>query len=148
MDELKYMKEALTEARLSLETGDVPIGAVIVKDGVIIARAHNTREKEGKATGHAELLAIEEACRTLGRWRLSDCTLYVTLEPCTMCAGAIVNARIGEVVCALKDAKAGAFGSVLDLNSYPLNHKVNVKYGIMENEAAGLLREFFAQLRK
>lgn len=147
MNDFDYMKEAIAEAKLSLETGDVPVGAVIVKDGKIISRAHNTREKNESATGHAELLAIEEACRVLGRWRLSDCKLYVTLEPCPMCAGAIINASIGEVICSLKDSKAGAFGSVINFNSYPLNHKVKITYGVMQNESRTLLQNFFSKLR-
>jgi tRNA(adenine34) deaminase len=142
------MKEALAEARLALKTGDVPVGAVVVKDGAIIARAHNRREADRVATAHAELLAIEEACRVTGSWRLSDCTLYVTLEPCPMCAGTAVNARIGRVVYGAKDAKAGAMGSVLSINAYPLNHKAQVTAGVLETECAGILSEFFEKKRK
>ena len=143
-----YMKEALAEARLALKTGDVPVGAVVVKDGAIIARAHNRREADRVATAHAELLAIEEACRVVGSWRLSDCTLYVTLEPCPMCAGTVVNARIPHVVYGAKDAKAGAMGSVLSLSAYPLNHSPKITSGVLEEECRALLREFFEGKRK
>ena len=143
-----YMKEVLAEARLALKTGDVPVGAVVVKDGAIIARAHNRREADRVATAHAELLAIEEACRVVGSWRLSDCTLYVTLEPCPMCAGTAVNARIGRVVYGAKDAKAGAMGSVLSLSAYPLNHSPKITSGVLEEECRALLREFFEEKRK
>ena len=143
-----YMKEALAEARLALDTGDVPVGAVVVRDGAIIARAHNRREADRMATAHAELLAMEEACRVTGSWRLSDCTLYVTLEPCPMCAGTAVNARIGQVVYGAKDAKAGAMGSVLSVNAYPLNHKPPIITGVLEEDCRALLREFFEGKRK
>lgn len=146
-NDIFYMSEALKEAEKALDCGDVPIGAIIVRSGEIISRAYNTREKVNNATGHAELDAIRKASETLGRWRLSDCTLYVTMEPCPMCAGAIINSRIPNVICAVKDAKAGAFGSVIDMNSYPLNHKVDVRYGVMERESRELLRKFFEMLR-
>lgn len=142
-----YMSEALKEAKLAAEHDDVPVGAVVVSDGEIISRAHNMREKNGIATAHAELLAIEEACRKKGRWRLSDCILYVTLEPCPMCAGAIINSRIEKVVFGAKDAKAGALGSLLNMNNYPLNHKVGCDCGIMESECSDILRAFFAKKR-
>ncbi len=147
MDDKFFMGEALKEATLAEEHGDVPVGAVVVSGGKIIAKAHNEREKNGMATSHAELLAIEEACRIKGGWRLSDCTLYVTLEPCPMCAGAIVNARVGKVVFGAKDARAGAFGSLLDLKNYPLNHKPQCINGIMERECSEILRAFFAKKR-
>lgn len=143
-----YMKSAIEEARLCLESGDVPVGAVIVKDGEIIARAHNEREATGDATAHAEVLAIMRASEKLGRWRLSDCEMYVTLEPCTMCAGAILNARLGRVVFALKDANSGAFGSVLNLNSYPLLHKVRAEIGDRGDESRELLSDFFKKRRQ
>lgn len=146
-DDMFYMSEALKEAALAAEHGDVPVGAVVVCDGKIIAKAHNEREKNGMATAHAELLAIEEACRVKGSWRLSDCTLYVTLEPCPMCAGAIVNSRLGKVVFGAKDAKAGALGSLIDLKNYPLNHKPQCLSGVMERECADILRIFFAKKR-
>lgn len=144
----KFMMEALAEARRARELGEVPVGAVVVKDDSIIARGYNRRETDGVATAHAELLAMEAACRELGRWRLNDCTLYVTLEPCPMCAGTAINARMGRVVYGAKDAKAGAMGSVLSINSYPLNHKIEIISGVLEKECAGVLSEFFEKKRK
>ncbi len=146
-DDLYYMAEALSEACLAAETDEVPIGAVIVKDGNIIARAHNLRETGKNALYHAETLAIDYACRALGGWRLPSCTLYVTLEPCPMCAGAIVNSRIERVVFGAYDKRAGAFGSVLDLNAYPLNHKPEIVGGVMEEECRSLLQTFFKKKR-
>ncbi len=143
----EFMLRALENARIALEAGDVPVGAVIVKDGEIIAEAYNERELCGRATAHAEILAIERASERLGRWRLSDCEMYVTLEPCTMCAGAILNARIGKLCFALKDANSGALGSVINLNSYPLMHKVSAECGLCENESRELLSSFFRQKR-
>jgi len=150
MDDIFYMRQALALAKEAEQTGDVPIGAVVVRniDGEIIGRGKNTREACGSAVGHAEINAIEEASRTLSSWRLSGCTLYVTLEPCPMCAGACINSRIDKVVFALKDAKAGALGSVLDMNSYPLNHKAEVLCGVCEDEAREMLREFFIKKRQ
>lgn len=150
MDDIFYMRLALALAKEAEQTGDVPIGAVVVRniDGEIIGRGKNTREAFGSAVGHAEINAIEEACRTLSSWRLSGCTLYVTLEPCPMCAGACINSRIDKVVFALKDAKAGALGSVLDMNSYPLNHKAEVLCGVCEDEAREMLRGFFVKKRQ
>ena len=142
-----YMKSALDEAKKAAEEGEVPVGAVIVKDGEIIASARNNREATFDATGHAELLAIREACRVLGGWHLEACELYVTLEPCPMCMGAIINSRLGKVVYGAKDAKAGACGSVLDMRSYPLNHKPTVESGVMRDECAALLSEFFSKKR-
>lgn len=144
----KFMTEALAEARRARELGEVPVGAVVVKDDSIIARGYNRRETDGVATAHAELLAMEAACRELGRWRLNDCTLYVTLEPCPMCAGTAINARMGRVVYGAKDAKAGAMGSVLSINSYPLNHKIEIISGVLEKECAGVLSDFFEKKRK
>lgn len=142
-----YMTLALQQAALALATGDVPVGAVIVKDGEVIAAACNRREADGLATAHAELLCVEAACRHLGRWRLSDCTLYVTLEPCPMCAGALINARIGRVVYGAKDAKAGACGSVIRMDAYPLNHRLRAEGGVMAQQCAALLSEFFEKKR-
>lgn len=147
MNSKDYMKKALEEAELSASEGEVPVGAVIVKDGEIIATARNNRESTGDATGHAELLAIREACRILQGWHLEKCELYVTLEPCPMCMGAIVNSRLGKVVFGAKDAKAGACGSVLNLCSYPLNHKPKVESGFMKEECAKVLTDFFARKR-
>lgn len=143
----RYMREAFAEARAAAALGEVPVGAVIVRDGEIIARAGNRRESAKLATAHAELLAIEEACRTLGGWRLPRCTLYVTLEPCPMCAGAIVNSRIERVVFGAADPKAGAFSGVFDLNSFPLNHHPEIVPGVLGAECGALLSEFFAMRR-
>ena len=143
-----FMAEAIKEARLAEAEGEVPVGAVIVRDGEIIGRGRNTREYGKNALGHAEISAIDEACKRLGGWRLTRCTLYVTLEPCPMCAGAIISARIPRVVSAVKDAKAGAFGSVINLNSYPLNHKTVTDYGVLSEEASEMLSGFFQKLRK
>lgn len=145
--DLKYMKMALSEARTAADEGEIPVGAVIVKDGDVIAMAHNNREATGDATGHAELLAIRRACEVLGGWHLEKCTLYVTLEPCPMCMGAIVNSRLGKVVLGAKDAKAGACGSVIDLRSYPLNHKPQVVQGFMKEECTAVLSDFFKDKR-
>ena len=141
------MSEAIAEARLAGDKDEVPVGAVIVQDGVIIARAHNLRETEKNALMHAETMAVDAACRALGGWRLPRCTLYVTLEPCPMCAGAIVNSRIDRVVFGAYDRRAGAFGSVLDLNAYPLNHKPEIVGGVMEEECRTMLQEFFKKKR-
>ncbi|MBQ3100876.1 MAG: nucleoside deaminase [Clostridia bacterium] len=147
MDDSYYMKKALENAGIAFNIGEIPVGAVIVKDGEIISSGYNERETGKSATAHAELLAIERACKKLGSWRLHGCTLYVTLEPCPMCSGAIINSRIERVVCALKDPKAGALGSVLDMNSYPFNHKCRVEFGLMEKNARQLLQDFFNLLR-
>jgi tRNA(adenine34) deaminase len=143
----EFMLKAIENAKIAFDNGDVPVGALIVKNGEIIAEAYNERELAGRATAHAEILAIERACAKLNRWRLSDCEMYVTLEPCTMCAGAILNARIGKLYYALKDANSGALGSVLNLNSYPLLHKVQTEVGYCEEESRELLSTFFKQQR-
>ena len=142
-----FMREALSEARLAENFGEVPVGAVIVCDGEIIARAHNMRETEGNAVCHAELIAISEACRKKGGWRLSDCTLYVTLEPCPMCAGAVINSRIPLVVYGAKDARAGVLGSLVALQNYPFNHRPCVRGGVLRSECAEILRIFFEKRR-
>ena len=144
----EWMAYALTLARQAAEHGDVPVGAVLVREGEAIAAAGNRREADGVATAHAELLCVEHACRKLGRWRLSDCTLYVTLEPCPMCAGALINARIGRVVFGAKDAKAGACGSVLNMDAYPLNHRLRAEGGVLACECAAVLSEFFEKKRE
>ena len=144
----RYMKIALSEAQIAANDGEIPVGAVIVKDGEIIASAHNNRETTGDATGHAEILAIRKACEALGGWHLEKCTLYVTLEPCPMCMGAIINSRLGRVIFGAKDAKAGACGSVIDLRSYPFNHKPQVKSGFMSEESLALLSDFFKKKRE
>ena len=145
--EEQYMKEALALAREAAAAGEVPVGCVIVRNGKIVGRGRNRRETAKTALGHGEIEAISDACRNLGGWRLWDCTLYVTLEPCPMCAGAIINARIPRVVYGAKDAKAGSCGSVCDLFSMEYNHHPQVESGIREEECAALLRDFFAQLR-
>ena len=144
----KYMREAIKQAKLAARKGEVPVGAVIVRDGEIIARAYNTRETGKHALCHAEIKAIHRACRKLGGWRLPGCELYVTLEPCPMCAGAIVNARIVSVYYGAYDKKAGAFGTLFDMNGFGLNHKPEIHPGILEEDFAGLLSSFFADLRK
>lgn len=143
----KFMRRALELAGEAAKLGEVPVGAVVVFDGEIVAEAYNRREIDKNATAHSELLAIDAACKKLGGWRLHKCDLYVTLEPCPMCAGAIVNSRIKRVIIGAKDAKAGAMGSVLNLNFYPLNHKPELVFGVCEREAVEILKEFFKKLR-
>lgn len=147
MDE-KFMMAALSEAKKAWDEGEVPIGAVVVKDGEIVGRGHNRREYGKNALAHAEIEAIDEACKTLHGWRLFQCDLYVTLEPCPMCAGAIINARIKNVFFGAYDEKAGSFGSVLNLAEYPYNHHPNIKGGILESICSEYLSEFFKELRK
>ena len=143
------MTAALAEARLAATSGDVPVGAVVLRDGEVVARAANRTVRDQDPTAHAELLAIRAASATLGRWRLDDCTLYVTLEPCAMCAGAIVLARIARVVLGAWDPKAGMAGSVGDLLRHPrLNHRPEVVGGVLESECGALLRDFFADRRR
>lgn len=144
----KYIKEALSLARMAEEIDEVPVGALVVKDGVVIARAYNTRESTKCATHHAEILAIEEACRALGGWRLIGATLYVTMEPCAMCAGAIINARIPRVVYGARDLRFGAFGSLFDLSKMPLNHTPEIVGGVMESECRDVLSSYFKRKRK
>ena len=146
--DIKFMELALSLAREAAAIGEVPVGAVVVRDGEVIATAYNRRETGKNALYHAEFSAIDAACQALGGWRLHQCDLYVTLEPCPMCAGGIVNARIKRVVYGAPDEKAGAFGTVLDLNSFPLNHKPEIVGGVCEAESRALLQEFFATLRK
>ena len=147
MDDLKFMDEALRLAREAAAEGEVPVGGVIVRGDEIVGRGRNRRETGKTALGHAEIEAIYDANSHLGGWRLWECTLYVTLEPCPMCAGAIVNARIPRVVFGASDAKCGACGSVCDLFSMEFNHHPEVTKGIREEEAAALLAEFFRNLR-
>lgn len=148
MDE-RWMDEALGEARLALAAGEVPVGAVVVHEGVVVGRGHNRRETANDPLGHAELLAIAEAAKTLGRWRLFGCSLIVTLEPCPMCAGAVVNARVDRVVYGAADARAGAAGSIMDIvRDGRLNHRAEVVSGVRAEECATLLREFFAARRQ
>ncbi|NUQ06520.1 MAG: nucleoside deaminase [Anaerolineae bacterium] len=148
MNDRDFMRLALEEADAALATGDVPIGAVAVHDGVVIGRGRNRREADHDATAHAEMLALREASTALGRWRLDDVTLYCTLEPCAMCAGAMVLARLPRLVYAAVDLKAGMAGSIHDLLRHPrLNHRVDVQGGLLAEEAGALLRAFFEDLR-
>lgn len=144
----EFMLEALAEAQKSYEIGEVPVGAVVVKDGEIVGRGHNLRETDKNALHHAELIAIDEACKKLGGWRLWQCDLYVTLEPCPMCTGAIINSRIKRVVFGAFDKKAGSCASVVNLFELPYNHKPELISGVMENECAELLSRFFKELRE
>lgn len=143
-----YMEAALELACAAASFGEVPVGCVIVRNGRIIAADFNGREETKDALYHAECSAISKACRVLGGWRLTGCTLYVTLEPCPMCAGAIWNARVPRVVIGAKDAKAGALGSLINLNAYPLNHKPELSFGVMAKESTELLRNFFTSRRR
>ena len=147
MEDLKFMDQALELAREAAAEGEVPVGCVIVRNGEVVGRGRNRRETAKTALGHAEIEAIADANRNLGGWRLWDCTLYVTLEPCPMCAGAIINARIPRVVYGAADAKCGACGSVCDLFSMEFNHHPVVQSGVREEEAGALLTEFFQDLR-
>lgn len=143
-----WMTLALEQAVLAQSQGEVPVGAVVCYQNEPIAVGYNRREMDQSAVAHAELLAIENACKHLGRWRLEECDLYVTLEPCAMCTGAIINSRIRTVYFGAYDSKAGCMGSVLDLTHFPFNHKPLVLGGIMEKECSQLLSDFFRQLRK
>lgn len=145
--DLIFMKRAITCAKRAAARDEVPVGAVIVKDGFVIATGSNMRERAADAAAHAELIAIRRACKKLGKWRLSDCDLYVTLEPCPMCAGAAINARLRRVVFGAYDAKAGALGTVVDLNGCNLNHLLLVQGGVLEEQCAFLLSDFFRKLR-
>ena len=142
------MKEALKEAKKAYLKEEVPVGAVVVYNGKIIARGHNLREIKESVLGHAELVAISKASKKIGSWKLEDCDIYVTLEPCPMCSGAIIQSRIKNLYFGAYDPKGGAAGSVLDLYDYKFNHKVNVVGGIMEEECSTIIKEFFNELRK
>lgn len=146
-DDEKFMREAMRLARIAAERDEVPVGAVAVRNGEIIAAAYNTREESKCATHHAEILAIEAACRALGGWRLPGVTLYVTMEPCVMCAGAIVNARIERVVYGARDHRFGAFGSAIDVNSAGLNHRPEIVGGLLGEECAAILSDYFRAKR-
>ena len=144
----KYMRFALQEALIAAEAGEVPVGCVIAgPDGAVIGRGRNMREETGDASAHAEILAIRQACRTLGTWRLEGCVMYVTLEPCPMCAGAVVNSRIPTVVFGAKDAAAGSCGSVINLFEERYGHRPAVYGGVLEDECSALLKDFFKTLR-
>ena len=148
MTDEQLMRLAIEQAKKAAALGEVPVGAVVAKDGEPVAVACNTRETGKNATHHAELLAIDAACRVLGGWRLWQCELFVTLEPCPMCSGAIINSRIRRVVYGAADPKAGCCGSVTDLFALPFNHHPQVEGGLLAEECAGLLKDFFAALRK
>ena len=144
-----YMRQALALAREAAAAGEVPVGCVIVRDGAVVGRGRNRREERQAAWSHAEMEAMAEANRTLGTWRLDGCTLYVTLEPCAMCAGAIVHARIRNLFIGAPDPKTGACGSVMNITADPhLNHHPQVVTGILKEECSGILKEFFRQLRR
>lgn len=144
-----FMAMALEQARIASDVGEVPIGAIVVCDGAVVSRAHNRREIDTDPAGHAELIAIRDASARLKRWRLSGCTVYVTLEPCPMCAGLMHQARVSRCVYAAPDPKAGALGTLYDLHDDTrLNHRFDVTSGVLENESAELLRTFFRRLRE
>ena len=144
----KYMQIALEKAKEAYEIGEIPVGAVIVKDDKIIGTGMNTREKDRNALGHAEINAINEACKNTGSWRLDGCTIYVTMEPCPMCAGAIINARIKTVVFGCYDLKMGAFDSVCNLANEKFDFTPEIYGGIMEKECSDVVKKFFEELRK
>ncbi len=147
--EEKFMKEALKEALKAYNKLEVPVGAVIVNNGKIIARAHNVKEEKQDTTRHAEIIAIQKASKKLNNWRLTNCEMYVTLEPCSMCAGALIGSRIKKVYIGTMDEKTGACGSVLNLlEDFTFNHKVEIETGILQKESEELLKKFFKELRK
>lgn len=144
----KIMKIALQQAQKAYELGEVPVGAVIVKDGQVISKAYNLKEKTNNPCGHAEIRAINKACKKLGTWRLEDCEMYVTLEPCLMCVGAIIHSRIRKIYIGTLDSKTGAvISKIKALDTYVVNHKVEYEKGILEKECSGILKDFFRSLR-
>ena len=147
--QIKFMKEALKEAQKAYDKKEIPVGAVIVKDNKIIARAHNVKEEKNDTTKHAEIIAIQKASKKLNAWRLTGCEMYVTLEPCSMCAGALIQSRISKVYIGTMDYKTGACGSVLNLlKDYEFNHKVEMKKDILQEDCEKILKDFFKELRK
>lgn len=148
MNDEFFMDQAIELAKEAAKEGEVPVGAVVVIDGRIVGRGRNRRETDKNALAHAEIEAINEACKTLGGWRLWQCDMYVTLEPCPMCTGAIINSRIKRLVYGASDSKAGSCGSVVNLFSLPYNHKPGVISGLKQEECAALLSDFFKRLRK
>ena len=146
--QIQFMQKALELAKISAAEGEVPVGAIIVKSDEIVGTGRNRREYGKNALYHAEIEAIDNACKTLGGWRLWECDMYVTLEPCPMCAGAIINSRIKTVYYGASDLKAGSFGSVVDFNSLPYNHKPEIVSGVMQDEARKMLSDFFKGLRE
>ena len=148
MIDMDFMQAALDEARLAAEAGEVPIGAVVVREGAVVARGQNRTLRDVDPTAHAEIVALRAAATALGNYRMSGCTLYVTLEPCAMCAGAMIHARLDRVVIAAADPKTGACGSVLEVLNHPrLNHQMQIEFGVMGDEAGELLRLFFRARR-
>ena len=144
-----FMKEAIKEAKKAYQKNEVPVGAVVVKNNEIVARGHNIKETKKDTTKHAEILAIQKASKKLNSWRLIDCEMYVTLEPCSMCAGALINSRIKKVYIGASDSKTGAVGSVFNLlDDYTFNHKVEYEKGVLQDECESILKEFFKELRK
>ena len=148
IEQERFMKEALKEAKKAYDKEEIPVGTVIVKDGRIIARGHNLKEIKKSSIGHAEINAINKANKKLDSWRLSDCEMYVTLEPCAMCAGAIIQSRIEKLYIGTMDEKTGACGSVLNILEYKFNHQVEVEYGILGQDCEDILKEFFRHLRE
>ena len=148
MTDTDFMRQALALADQAAALGEVPVGCVIVRGGEIVGRGFNRRESGRSALAHAELIAIDQACRTLGGWRLWQCELFVTLEPCPMCSGAIINSRLKRVVYGARDPKAGCCGSLTDLFALPFNHHPVIESGLLEDEAQALLQDFFAMLRE
>lgn len=149
MEKEEYMEIAIQEARKAYKKEEVPVGAIIVKDGKIVAKAYNQKESKKDTTNHAEIIAIQKASKRLKSWRLSDCEMYVTLEPCSMCAGALIQARMKKVYIGTKDEKTGACGSVLNLlEDYSFNHKVEIETGILQGKCEKILQDFFKELRK
>lgn len=146
--QIQFMQKALELAKISAAEGEVPVGAIIVKGDEVVGTGRNRREYGKNALYHAEIEAIDNACKTLGGWRLWECDMYVTLEPCPMCAGAIINSRIKTVYYGASDLKAGSFGSVVDFNSLPYNHKPEIVSGVMQDEARKMLSDFFKGLRE
>jgi len=148
LDKEKFMREALKEAKKAYDKEEIPVGVVIVKDGKVIARGHNLKETDKNAVHHAEIIAINKASKKLDNWRLIDCDMYVTLEPCTMCIGAIISSRIKKIFVGTMDEKAGACGSVLNVLDYKFNHKVELETGILKEECEYILKDFFKMLRE
>jgi tRNA(adenine34) deaminase len=147
MNKEDFMEEALKEAKKAYKKEEIPVGAIIVKDGKIISKAHNLTESKNTATAHAEILALQKASKKLNSWRLNNCQMYVTLEPCTMCMGAIILSRIEKLYIGTLDPKAGAFESVINIKDYKFNHNVEIEKGILKEKSEYILKDFFKMLR-
>ncbi len=147
MNDYEFMNKALCLARQAADMGEVPVGAVVVKDNIVIGMGHNLRISRKSSLAHAEIIAIENACKTLGDWRLDGCSIYVTLEPCPMCAGAIIESRIDRVVFGAFDFRAGAFDSICNMSAFKFAHRPEITAGIMENECLAVLKSFFESVR-